>query len=326
MKIVVIVLSVLVVFTHQQFYQPSTTAERLFWLSRYYSPRPAFDYYNRQPVNYADDNQGDDDDSFHPFMPPSPSAFPQARPYLNAVENPNDEEGEDQFPVQVQGRRKTMNSFPTRFRPSFLQPKPQKDDPRFLINLASPNLITRKVKTITFTLTSSLTFTSVQSCIPSAQFYTGAADIACRRKRRGGIVAPLDALDISKPEDTEFAITPTDVQPVEPTELTSLDLSNEHHQWAKNQTLNHGLVSSMNEDLNADATAESLVSTPAVRSRGQRFFVHLVTTTTVTSYSFLSTTVTKTVSLLNTLLNPGGGLICLPYGYSVCPYTSLFPG
>jgi hypothetical protein len=75
MKIAVIVLSVLVVFTHQQFYQPSTAAERLFWLSRYYSPRPAFDYYNRQPVNYADDNQGDDDDSFHPFRPPSPSSF-----------------------------------------------------------------------------------------------------------------------------------------------------------------------------------------------------------------------------------------------------------
>ncbi|EFX73017.1 hypothetical protein DAPPUDRAFT_110232 [Daphnia pulex] len=210
MKIAVIVLSVLVVFTHQQFYhhQPSTAAERLFWLSRYYSPRPSFDYYNHQPVNYAD-NQGEDDDSFHPLMP---SAFSQkARPYLNAIGNPNDEEEENQFPVQVQGRRKTMNSFPTRFRPSFLQSKPQQqDDPRFLINLASPNLITRKVKTITFTLTSSLTFTSVQSCIPSAQFYTGAADVACRRKRRGGIVAPLT---ISKPADTQFAITPTDVQP-----------------------------------------------------------------------------------------------------------------
>jgi hypothetical protein len=81
MKIAVIVLSVLVVFTDQQFYhhQPSTAAERLFWLSRYYSPRPAFDYYNRQPVNYADDNQADDDDSFHPFMPPSPSAFSQVK-------------------------------------------------------------------------------------------------------------------------------------------------------------------------------------------------------------------------------------------------------
>jgi hypothetical protein len=125
------------------------------------------------------------------------------------VENSNDEDKEDQFPVQVQARRKT--SFPTRFRPSFLQPKPQQqDDQRFLINLASPNLLTRKVKTITFTLTSSLTFTSVQSCIPSAQFATGAAEITCRRKRRGGIV---EALDISKPEDTQFVIIPTDVQP-----------------------------------------------------------------------------------------------------------------
>lgn len=130
---------------------------------------------------------------------------------MNAVENSNDEDKEDQFPVQVQARRKTVNSFPTRFRPSFLQPKPQQqDDQRFLINLASPNLLTRKVKTITFTLTSSLTFTSVQSCIPSAQFATGAAEITCRRKRRGGFV---EALDISKPEDTQFVIIPTDVQP-----------------------------------------------------------------------------------------------------------------
>jgi hypothetical protein len=113
---------------------------------------------------------------------------------------------------------------------------------------------------------------------------------------------------------------------VEPTKLTSLDVSNENDQWMKKQTLNHELFSSTNEDLNADAVASSSVATPAVQSRGQRFFIHLVTTATVTSYSFLSTTVTKTVSLLNTMFNPGGGgLICRPNGYSVCANnTSLF--
>ena len=40
---------------------------------------------------------------------------------------------------------------------------------------------------------------------------------------------------------------------MEPTDLTSLDLSNENRQWTKNQVFNHGLISSKDEDVIADA-------------------------------------------------------------------------
>ena len=131
-------------------------------------------------------------------------------PDFNAFESPNDMEDET-FP-DVQSRRKVVNRFPSRNRPSFFRPnKPvSQNDPRFVINLASPyNLFNRKVKTITFTFTSSLTFTSVQSCIPSSQFSFGLADVTCRRKRRGLVASP----EIQSEDAQQFAITPSYVQP-----------------------------------------------------------------------------------------------------------------
>jgi hypothetical protein len=92
-------------------------------------------------------------------------------------------------------------------------------------------------------------------------------------------------------------------------------MKDDYGQRTDDRTFNrHQVVSSKDED---EGT-----SSPASYSRGKRFFFHFVTTTTVISYSFLSTTVTKTVSLLNTLAFPGAYLICRPDGYAVCPYTA----
>jgi hypothetical protein len=73
---------------------------------------------------------------------------------------------EGEFP-DAQSRIKGFN----RHRPLLFPAKSPKD-PRVVINLASQsNFFTREVKTITFTMTSSVTIiTSVQSCIPSADF------------------------------------------------------------------------------------------------------------------------------------------------------------
>ena len=98
---------------------------------------------------------------------------------------------------------------------------------------------------------------------------------------------------------------------------SSLDLrmKEDYGQRTDDRTFNrHQIVSSKDED--------EVTSSPASYSREKRFFFHLVTTTTVISYSFLSTTVTKTVNLLNTIFNPGAYLICRPDGYAVCPYTA----
>ena len=82
-------------------------------------------------------------------------------------------------------------------RPLF--PKRPAQDQRFLLSYIISSL--RKT-TATFTVTSSLTLTSVQSCIAAANFVDAAAQTtACRRKR--------DLLD-PNPQDNQFAIVPTE--------------------------------------------------------------------------------------------------------------------
>jgi hypothetical protein len=97
---------------------------------------------------------------------------------------------------------------------------------------------------------------------------------------------------------------------------SSLDLrmKEDYGQRTDDRTFNrHQVVSSKDEDE---------LTSPLKYSREKRLFFHFVTTTTVINYSFTSTTVTKTVSLLNTLAFPGAYLICRPDGYAVCPYTA----
>jgi hypothetical protein len=117
---------------------------------------------------------------------------------------PTDVLGEGEFPDAQQSKIKGFN----RHRPLFPAKSPK--DLRVVINLASQsNFFIREMKMITFTMTSCVTIiTSVQSCIPSADFFTGAADRTCRRKRRGIVEARG-----FRSEESQFAIAPSDVQP-----------------------------------------------------------------------------------------------------------------
>jgi hypothetical protein len=91
------------------------------------------------------------------------------------------------------------------------------------------------------------------------------------------------------------------------------------------QMVNPEIVSFKNEETLTDRYAS-----PAVdgSSRRKRLFSHLVTISTLISYTFIPTTITKTVNLLNTFyyFYGGGQLIFCPEGYAVCPYTSQFLG
>jgi hypothetical protein len=121
---------------------------------------------------------------------------------MNIMES-KDVFGEGEFP-DAQSRIKGFN----RHRPLLFPAKSPKD-PRVVINLASQsNFFIREMKMITFTMTSSVAITSVQSCIPSADFFTGAADRTFRRKRRGIVEARG-----FRSEESQFAIAPCDVQP-----------------------------------------------------------------------------------------------------------------
>jgi hypothetical protein len=103
----------------------------------------------------------------------------------------------EEFP-DTQSRKKITNNI----RPRPLSNKlPHQQKQRFFYNYYT-NVNSILTKTATFTLTSTLSLTTVQSCIAAAKFKDDAAKAtACRRKR--GI------LEI-EPEETQFEIDPTE--------------------------------------------------------------------------------------------------------------------
>lgn len=221
-KFALVLLLGLVAISNQQFYQ-QPASERLLWLLSYYPPQAAFNTYNYQHDHNHDMGGGRastfPNSLLHSLTIPTYSQvitinnsnqkwhllinyilFKDKQPYSNAIENANNVD-EDQFP-DVQSRGKFGVS---RYRPWFLQHQTPQYNPRIVINLASRTNLLNKVKTVTFTFTSSVTFTSVQSCIPSTEFSPGSAGVNCR-KRRGVLESD------SKLETIQFAIAPSDVQ------------------------------------------------------------------------------------------------------------------
>ncbi|XP_059351561.1 uncharacterized protein LOC132088022 [Daphnia carinata] len=312
MKFALAVLLSLVVISNQQFHQQPTN-DKLLWLLTYYSPQPTFRKYNYLLPNYDVSEDGRPLPFFKQLTTSSisPIYSQDKEPYLNAIQNPKALQ-DNQFP-DIELRNKLDNS---RYGPSFLQQTKPQFDPRVVINVASRTNLLNRVKTITVTFVSSVTFTSVQSCIPSTEFYPGATAVTCRRKRRELYESPDDHSEAIQ----QFAISPSNVQPMEPTVLSSVDPI--AVKPGDNGTFNHGIASSKEEDTLGGWP--SVTSRPLGYFRGERLFFHLVTTTTAISYTFLSTTVTKTVNLLYPYF--GGQLVCLPQGYAVCPYVAQYYG
>ncbi len=90
-----------------------------------------------------------------------------------------------------------------------------------------------------------------------------------------------------------------------PSALPSLDLGRE-----KRQLSNDHVTSSLDE--------AHLEETTKQNSRGKRFF-NGATYKTVTSYSFLSTTITKAANIAAApAAGAAGALLCRPAGYVIC--------
>ncbi|EFX63263.1 hypothetical protein DAPPUDRAFT_268750 [Daphnia pulex] len=182
MKSALILLSVLIVLSNQKMRQSSR--DMMYWLSHHYLPHPAFNNYNNyQTITMT---------SIKVILRSYVASHPKD-PWTVSIGH---------CLANAQSRIKGFN----RHRPLLFPAKSPKD-PRVVINLASQsNFFTRRVKTITFTMTSSVTIiTSVQSCIPSADFFTGATDRTCRRKRRGIVEARG-----FRSEESQFAIAPSE--------------------------------------------------------------------------------------------------------------------
>ncbi|XP_059351562.1 uncharacterized protein LOC132088023 [Daphnia carinata] len=306
MKFALVLLLSLVVLSNQQFYQHPTN-ERLLWLLSYYSPQLGVSNYDYQPVNYHNGDDGRTATSSNRLTPSSGSqTYSQDRePHFRTIPNRKSVH-KNQFP-EVHFRNKGDNS---RYRLPFLQQFKPHFNPRFVINLANRTKLLNKVTTITFTFTSSVTFTSVQSCIPSSDFFPGLDAVTCR-KRRNLVRESLD----HQLGTSQFTFTPSVIQPMEQTVLFSLDPNAANRQSGNDPTVNPSVVSSIDDGTLDESPSVTL--RPLGYSRDKRFFFHLVTTKTVISYTSLSTTLTKTVNLLDPIFG-AGQLICLPQSYTVC--------
>ncbi|XP_057369325.1 uncharacterized protein LOC130690329 isoform X2 [Daphnia carinata] len=288
MKFALIFLTALVAITQQQFQQQRMG--RPWWLPSYYSPQPAVAsyqhiYYNNFPENTP---------SFRQVKPSRPyvTNSAQLNPSYMDVDYSNDfteDIVDDEYPIT-----ESRNRVPeVRYRPA-LPNRVAIPNPRFFINYYT-NVASLLTKTATFTVTSSLSLTSIQSCIAAAKFLDDAAKSkACRRKREIIDNAPHS-------EDLQFAIIPSQTQQVTPTAVPSLDGETGH--------LPPYQVDSFND--NVGELSGSISAAQNLRER--RFLKYSVTSTTVTTFSILSTTVTKTVALAG-----DGEVECLPSGYVVC--------
>ncbi|KAI9558800.1 hypothetical protein GHT06_015589 [Daphnia sinensis] len=292
MKFALIFLSALVAITQQQFQQQRMS--RPWWLPSYYTPQPTVSsyqhiYYNNFPENAP---------SFRQVKP--------SRPYLtnNAPLNPSyvdvdysndftEDIADDEFPIT-----ESRNRVPeVRYRPA-LSNRFAIPNPRFFINYYT-NVASLLTKTATFTVTSSLSVTSIQSCIAAVKFLDDAAKSkACRRKR--------EILDNGHhSEDLQFSIVPSETQQVTPTAVPSLELTGENRHLPLYQ------VDSFDDNVAVGELSGSISAAQNLRER--RFLKYSVTSTTVTTYSIFSTTSTKTVALAGDL-----EVECLPAGYIVC--------
>jgi hypothetical protein len=108
----------------------------------------------------------------------------------------DDFNAEEEYP-DMHSRNKVAE---IRYRPFFNNQQQQ----RFFLNNFNSNINSIRTKTITFTLTSTVSLTTVQSCIAAVKFLDDAAKTTpCRRKR--------DILENS-PEDAQFFIAPSETQ------------------------------------------------------------------------------------------------------------------
>ncbi|XP_057368653.1 uncharacterized protein LOC130689730 [Daphnia carinata] len=174
--------------------------------------------------------------------------------------------------------------------------------PRFFFGLQQATFTNPFYKTATFTVSSTITVSSLVRCIPAANFANVAARVTpCRRKR-------------NLPESLETAESPVAIAPSEPL-LTAASSPTGQMQEKRlrvtGQDAHDVIMSSKGE-------AETFESAAAhVNLRSKRFFFPnrdaYVASTTVTSLSISTTTTTVTA-------NPtaANGLLCLPNGYRVC--------
>ncbi|EFX72937.1 hypothetical protein DAPPUDRAFT_253766 [Daphnia pulex] len=211
----------------------------------------------------------------------------------------------------------------------------QNNNARFLYNIfATSGTYTNPFfKTATFTVTSSVSLTSIVNCVPSLQLTNGAAAVACRRKRSDGDILPAnDAImpTFFKNNNNQSWIVPSTPEKLIPSVV--LPLSNYEQ-----------LSSSIKDDeeLPFSDMSTMMMGHHQFNPREKRFLFankdQFVVKSTITTFSFFSAVSTVTRNLINPPpavqclpQQAAGGaaavgnyicVACLPAGYVVCPAT-----
>ncbi|KAI9562587.1 hypothetical protein GHT06_010041 [Daphnia sinensis] len=276
----VLLLSALVVMSHQQF-QYRTRPRGLFWLSPYSPQRVVSNY---QPAQLYNDYHLQNEIPYPIQSRPSTRIGEIVTYFKNEELNPDVLISS----AESQNDEEDFESLDTQARIKFYQQQ-QKNAGRFF---GSSTINNPFVKTATFTISSTVTTVgSIVTCVPANNLAAVPAPTCNGRKRR------------SDDEDNEqFPIVPTQTLSLVPTAITreSRRLSNIDHEDT--------VLSSKDETFHPELSENN--------SRDKRFFGSgLAAAKTVTSYSFVGATLTNTVILDPTGMNVA---VCLPAGYVVC--------
>ncbi|EFX73044.1 hypothetical protein DAPPUDRAFT_110178 [Daphnia pulex] len=230
---------------------------------------------------------------------------------------PSIDDEEEDF-SDTESRAKGIHSY--RSRPNYL------NDPinaRFLFNLFASTTNTFSnplLKTATFTLTQTLSLTSVVRCVPIDQAIANPP--TCARRRR-------HYFDGDEMEGEQYSIDPSETLGMVPTAALSSSLPQEDRSISD-------LISSTKDD----PTISDEISKAHYTLRDKRFLINknqFVVSSVVTTFAFVNTTITATVNLLNPLPvavvppvacvpgAPGATPVCvqcLPIGFIICPVAA----
>lgn len=149
------------------------------------------------------------------------------------------------------------------------------------------------LKTVYYITSLTATSTVIKSCIQAASFAAGSSTITCRKRRDVMSVV----YDLNRPvmQDFDDSLGPSQVLPVEASAFArALSVNGESVMTPIE------LASSKSDGYDGDAAI----------ARDKRYL--LAASTTITSYVFVTTTSTKTLSSL------GSGLSCLPSLFALC--------
>ncbi|XP_057369317.1 uncharacterized protein LOC130690327 [Daphnia carinata] len=190
----------------------------------------------------------------------------------------------------------------------------QMHEPRFFFGKIAGLYSDRFTKTAVFTVTSSVTLTTIQSCVAAINVFDTGKTTFCRRKRD----------DMDNAEGNQFDINPSQPEEVISTALPLLDLTLDDYSFGNDALSSANVgndytfddVTTSSNNLIQDSSIGQVPTSTTMwwkKLRGKLFFDYSLTSITVTSYSFYSITVTKTVAIAGE-----SEVMCLPSDWVVC--------